>query len=96
MARTRRKKSIIDLERQVRRISSYAQRKGILDRVEGALNRYANNIQRSKQWKDAFEQGKRERLSSYDYTPNSENTFGYGRADSLKVDRNVYMGLSNG
>ena len=71
-------------------------------RVQDIASRYMKNIATSKQWKNAFAKGKAD-YERYNSTMSHLNGFnaessaaGYGKADSTKVSRRTYMGLSNG
>lgn len=68
-------------------------------RVAYIAERYSNNIQRTKTWKNAFNSAFNDALGGRqpDQWNRAEATArGYGRADGVQVSRRIYMGLNKG
>lgn len=98
MARRRtRTKSMNQLADQFNRIYPWAERTNRRDLLDSIFNRYSRNMQRSKQWREAFAKG---RDMYFGLNPNATHSeaaaAGFGRADNKQINRSTYMGLSNG
>lgn len=109
----RRSKSIRDIYRQLERIEALAggvnlnaqlkratnnpRMQNRYDIAASAAKKYANNIQNTKAWRDAFEKGAAwERAGRIVRNEASERTAGYALADVTKVSSRTYMGLAMG